>query len=109
MSLQYAQNIRSLPLLVAETIAKKYSKNTGGHPQIFGTGGKVPYFHGIIYKCIQKNRLINGEPEDWVQFRKMTNIFRITIMLNKRSRKRSSATDYRSLLQYLGKKYRTIC
>ena len=51
----------------------------------------------------KKTSLINGDPEDAVQFRKMANIIWITIMLNQRSSKRSSATDYRSLLQYLGK------
>ena len=137
MSSQYLENLKPMPLLVAETITKKYSntviikslyitrssfilgsnqihkdflvayfrRNTRDHIQIFGTGWtKVPYFNGLIFRCKQKPSLINGNPEDMVQFRKMANIF-WTTMLNQMSRKRSSATDYRSSLQYFGKIY----
>ena len=57
-SSEYAENVKVNVLTSCWDNSQKIQQNTKGHPQIFGTGwNKVPYFNGLIYKCIDKNQL----------------------------------------------------
>ena len=46
-SSEYAENLRSMSLLVVETIAKKYSKTQKATLKVLAQG-EPPYFNGVI-------------------------------------------------------------
>ena len=46
-SSEYAENVRSMSLLVVETIAKKYSKTQKATLKVLAQG-EPPYFNGVI-------------------------------------------------------------
>ena len=67
MSSEYAKNLRSMPLLVAETKAKKYSKTQEATFKFLAQGElKFPILMDLFTNAYTKTSLNNGNPEDRV-------------------------------------------